>query len=115
VDVRNAVPVVKGYVSLEKISERREQIANWEQKLEKQNSCLLWSTAFLGFAVVCPITNQVKGYPFEVPVPNGSVFTGVVLTDQIKTFDWNARNFQFKGEATPEFVQECLDYVHTYL
>jgi mRNA interferase MazF len=68
-----------------------------------------------GFAVVCPITNQVKGYPFEVPVPNGSVFTGVVLTDQIKTFDWNARNFQFKGEASPEFVQECLDYIHTYL
>jgi mRNA interferase MazF len=68
-----------------------------------------------GFAVVCPITNQVKGYPFEIPVPSESGLTGVVLTDQMRTFDWNARNFQFKGEATLDFVQECLDYVHTYL
>lgn len=42
VDVRNAVSVIKGNVSLEKISERREQIANWEQRLEKQNSYFDW-------------------------------------------------------------------------
>lgn len=42
VDVRNAIPVVKGYVSLEKIQERRDQIKNWEQKIEKQNGYFDW-------------------------------------------------------------------------
>ena len=70
-----------------------------------------------GFAIVCPITNQPKGYPFEVPVPAGEVFTGVVLTDQPRSFDWisGIRRFDKQGEAHPDFVQDCLDYLHTYL
>src|SRR5688572_29654395 len=41
--------------------------------------------------ILCPITNQAKGYPFEVAVPAGKKTTGVVLSDQIKSFDWSAR------------------------
>lgn len=40
-----------------------------------------------GFAVVCPITSQVKNYAFEVPLPEGLPFTGVVLTDRMKSLD----------------------------
>lgn len=42
-----------------------------------------------GLAVVCPITNQVKGYPFEVPVPSGQGPTGVILADHVKSVDWH--------------------------
>ncbi len=42
-------------------------------------------------ALFCPITNQVKGYPFEVPIPTGCPVTGVVLSDQVKSLDWRAR------------------------
>ncbi|MDN4076294.1 endoribonuclease MazF [Fictibacillus terranigra] len=68
-----------------------------------------------GFAVVCPITNQRKGYPFEVELPSGSIFTGVILADQIRSLDWGARGLKIKGKATPETVQEVFDKVHTYL
>jgi mRNA interferase MazF len=43
-----------------------------------------------GLAVVCPITNQAKGYPFEVPLPSGLQVSGVVLADR-SSIDWRAR------------------------
>lgn len=44
-----------------------------------------------GLAVLCPITSQVKGYPFEVELPRGLSVKGVVLADQVKSLDWRAR------------------------
>jgi mRNA interferase MazF len=46
-------------------------------------------------AVFCPITNQAKGYPFEVALPDGFGVTGVVLVDHIKNLDWNLRQANF--------------------
>ncbi|PLR75670.1 mRNA-degrading endonuclease [Bacillus sp. V3-13] len=68
-----------------------------------------------GFAVICPITNQVKGYPFEVALPNGLAITGVILTDQVKSLDWRARNFQITGQAPEEIIHDCLAKIHTFL
>ena len=48
-----------------------------------------------GLAIVVPITNQVKGYPFEVPVAAGLATTGVILSDAIKSVDWKARQARF--------------------
>jgi mRNA interferase MazF len=42
-------------------------------------------------AVVCPVTSKKKGYTFEVEVPPGLGMSGVVLADQIKSVDWEAR------------------------
>ena len=44
-----------------------------------------------GLALVCPITNQTKGYPFEVTLPGGLGATGVILSDHLKNVDWGAR------------------------
>jgi mRNA interferase MazF len=44
-----------------------------------------------GLALMCPITSQVKGYPFEVTLPQGIPVAGVVLADQVKSLDWRAR------------------------
>lgn len=46
----------------------------------------------VGLALVCPVTTQVKGYPFEVPAPDGTPVKGVILADHIKSVDWQARN-----------------------
>lgn len=48
--------------------------------------------AKVGLAILCPITNQVKGYPFEVIIPAGAGVTGAVLSDQVKNLDWRVRN-----------------------
>lgn len=45
-----------------------------------------------GLVMVCPITNQIKNYPFEVLVPEGQKIKGVILSDHIKTLDWKVRN-----------------------
>ena len=40
-----------------------------------------------GLALLCPVTNQIKGYPFEVTIPQGLNVTCVVLADQVKSLD----------------------------
>lgn len=45
-----------------------------------------------GLAMVCPVTNQIKNYPFEVLIPVGLKVKGAILSDHIKTLDWKARN-----------------------
>ena len=57
-----------------------------------------------GLALLCPLTNQAKGYPFEVVVPLGLPVTGVILADQVKSFDWQARNAVYLCTLPVEFV-----------
>ncbi len=68
-----------------------------------------------GFAVVCPITNQEKGYPFEVPLPKDLKISGVVLADQVKSLDWRARRMRFKDIAPFDLVQHVREIISTYL
>ena len=62
----------------------------------------------VGRALLCPITNQVKGYPFEVKLPSGLGVTGVVLADQVKSVDWRARKATLLGPLPVETVAQIL-------
>ena len=57
-------------------------------------------------ALVCPITNQAKGYPFEVAVPAGGGATGVILADHVKSVDWKARRAEKMGNCPTEVMDE---------
>lgn len=59
-----------------------------------------------GLAVACPITSQVKGYPFEVAIPPTGTITGVVLADHVKNLDWEARRVVFEAKADDEVLSE---------
>jgi len=48
-----------------------------------------------GLAIFCPVTNQNKGYPFEVEIPSGLSISGVILSDHIKNLDWKSRKAEF--------------------
>ena len=52
-----------------------------------------------GLAIMSPITNQAKGYPFEVTLPAGCGVTGVVLADHCKSQDYEARRAVLVGRA----------------
>lgn len=52
-----------------------------------------------GLLLCCPTTTKIKGYPFEVKLSGNP--PSVALADQVKSFDWRARNAQKKGKATP--------------
>jgi len=57
----------------------------------------------VGLALLCPITSQEKGYPFEVVLPAGLKVRGVVLADQIKSLDWQTRRAE-RVESVPRDV-----------
>jgi len=59
-----------------------------------------------GLALACPVTNQIKGYPFEVAVPAGGAATGVILADHVKSVDWKARHAEPLGHCTVEVMDE---------
>jgi len=44
-----------------------------------------------GLALICPVTNQAKGYPFEVSLDAVPELSGVILADQVRSLDWHAR------------------------
>ena len=59
-----------------------------------------------GLALFCSITNQIKGYPFEVPIPKGEAVSGVVLVNQIKSLDWRVRQVDFIASLPTEVIEE---------
>ncbi len=56
----------------------------------------------VGLALLCPITTQIKGYPFEVLIPSDLAVTGAILSDQVKSLDWKARKAEFACKLPPE-------------
>ena len=67
-----------------------------------------------GLALFCPITSAVKNYPFEVRI-QGKKINGVVLSDQIKSMDWETRKIEFISKASTEAIDEVIDKVGVLL
>ena len=68
-----------------------------------------------GLALFCPVTSQVKGYPFEVAVPSGLAVGGVILADQVRSLDWEARRATYVMTLPEKVVQEVLDKIRVLL
>jgi mRNA interferase MazF len=68
-----------------------------------------------GLAAVCPVTSRIKGYPFEVQLPEARAVTGVVLADQVRNVDWRARSASLAGRVPPSVVAEVLGKLGTLL
>jgi mRNA interferase MazF len=66
-------------------------------------------------AVACPITSQVKGYPFEVALPAGGPIAGVVLSDHLKSVDWKTRQAKFAGKLPPPALAEVRERIRPLL
>jgi mRNA interferase MazF len=47
-----------------------------------------------GLCLICPITTNSKGYPFEVILDGAKKTTGVALADQVRSIDWQARKIK---------------------
>lgn len=60
------------------------------------------------FALACPVTSKVKGYPYEVAIPDGLPLKGVILCDQLKSLDWVARNAVYICDLPAEVMDEVL-------
>jgi mRNA interferase MazF len=69
----------------------------------------------VGLAIICPITNQSKGYAFEVQIPIGLKAKGVILSDHVKSADWRTREIEFICEIDEAIVQDVVEKISTLL
>ncbi len=68
-----------------------------------------------GLAILCPITSQIKGYPFEVIIPAGLPVSGAILSDQVKSLDWRAGNAELICTLPAGTISEVLQKLGTLL
>ena len=80
------------------------------REIQKTRPALVLSPASYnaksGLCLACPITSRAKGYPFEVALPVGGAVRGVVLADQVRALDWNARRARVAGRVPPDILEE---------
>jgi mRNA interferase MazF len=69
----------------------------------------------VGLAILCPVTSQEKGYPFEVALPPGGAVAGVILADQVKSLDWRARRAECIEPLPPQVTEEVIQKLGTLL
>lgn len=67
----------------------------------------------VGLALLCPIVEQSKGYPFEVPMPSGLIIAGTILADQVRSLDWRTREAHFLCQLPVAITTEVLQKLHT--
>jgi mRNA interferase MazF len=63
----------------------------------------------VGLAVVCPITSEKKGYPWETEIPDNDFVSGVVLSDQIKSLDWRERRAEFVCTPDERLLEDVVE------
>jgi len=61
-----------------------------------------------GLAVVCPLTNTERGFPFHVPVPENSSLTGFIVVEQVKSVDFRTRRAKRIERASDELLANVL-------
>ena len=69
----------------------------------------------VGLAICSPITNQVKGYPFEVVIPEGDKVSGAILSDHVKNLDWSARRARLICRMPDTVTEDVLKKLNTLL
>lgn len=60
--------------------------------------------------ICCPLTTQIKNYPFEVLV--GDAAGSVALSDQAKSLDWRSRKAAWKGRVAAPVLAEVRAKIH---
>jgi mRNA interferase MazF len=61
-----------------------------------------------GLGLFCPVTRQIKGYPFEVCLPEDLSIKGAVLADHVKSLDWRVRRAEYVCAAPQSVLLEVL-------
>ena len=69
----------------------------------------------VSLAILCPITNQIKGYPFEVRIPPGLPVEGVILADRVKNLDWAIRDTVLICQLSRSTIIEVLEKISILL
>jgi mRNA interferase MazF len=61
-----------------------------------------------GLAMVCPLTNTDRRFPFHVAVADDPHVTGFVMVEQVKSIDFRSRKARLIGRASQSVLEEVL-------
>jgi mRNA interferase MazF len=70
---------------------------------------------FSNMAIVCPITNTDKNHPFHIKLDERTKTTGVVLCDQTRTLDINARNYVYIEDIPDDILFDIIDIISGFI
>jgi len=80
-----------------------------------KRSALVISNAFYNaktaFVIVLPITNTRRAFPMHVELDDRTRTTGVVLCEQPRNLDIQARTFRVLEQAPPDVLERCVELV----
>jgi len=62
-------------------------------------------------AVCCPITSNIKGYPFEVKLPDGLKVQGAILSDHLKNLDWRQRRAEIIDKVSDTVLEQITSKI----
>jgi mRNA interferase MazF len=68
-----------------------------------------------GLAIVCPLTNTDRQFPFHVAVVDNPDITGFVMVEQVKSIDFTARKARRIGRASEKLIDEVLSILDACL
>lgn len=84
--------------------------AGHEQK-GRRPAIIISNTLFnqhTGLAIVCPITNTNRNFPFHIKIPQASSLSGFIMVEQVKSVDFRQRKIKFIEKASTETINEVL-------
>lgn len=84
------------------------------EQMKRRPALVLSPAAFndvFGLAFVAPITTKPKRHAFEVPLPPNLTIKGVVMMQQLKSFDWRARRARLVGKVSAKILQAAAEIV----
>ncbi len=64
---------------------------------------------FTNLAMVCPITNTDRSFPLHVALDERTETKGVIMCEQVKALDVQARKATFKEKAPSDIIEEVVD------
>jgi mRNA interferase MazF len=89
------------------------------REIQKTRPAIILSPAVYNgkshLVILCPITSRSKGFPFEVALPSGLPVEGVVMSDQVKSMDWEFRRGRVVGRVPPEVLEDVLSKLATLI
>ncbi|MCP4668121.1 MAG: mRNA-degrading endonuclease [Deltaproteobacteria bacterium] len=68
-----------------------------------------------GLAMVCPVTNRERGFPFHVPIPKDSKLTGFIMVEQVKSVDFRSRGAKRIEHGSDELLSDVLSILDACL
>jgi len=69
----------------------------------------------IGLCIACPITSRNREWPFHIALPNGLSTAGFVMTEQVKSLDYRARNLKFIEKAPLPIIMRVRQLVQSYI